>query len=64
MAEAPKTIKAPAPKGAAGKPAPKGPNPIMPLIAILLILGGAAWLAYDIATAPPPKKKPGGHGGH
>lgn len=63
MAEAPKTVKGPAPKGAVGKPPAKGPNPLLPLIAIGLILGGAIWLAYDIATAPPPKKKPG-HGGH
>ncbi|MBI3832644.1 MAG: hypothetical protein HY291_24190 [Planctomycetes bacterium] len=68
MAEAPKTTRAPAPAaksaaagGKAGASAKGGPNPMLPVIAIALILGGAIWMTYSIITEPPPKKKPGGH---
>lgn len=71
MAEAPKTTRAPAPAAKSGaKPAAPGaqgasakgaPNPLLPVIAIALILGGAIWMTYAIITEPPKKAQPGGH---
>ena len=63
MAEAPK--KPPARPGAVvpilGK-AKKNGNPLVPVIAIGLILGGVAWMTFSIITKPAPvKKKGGGH---
>jgi len=61
MAEAPK--KPPAKPGglasAAGKDKNKG-NPLLPVIGLGLVLGGAAWMTYSIITKPVPVKKKGG----
>lgn len=60
MAEAPKGK---APPIATGKPkGERTANPMLAVIGLALLLGGAAWMAYSIATTKPVvKKKGGGH---
>jgi len=60
MAEAPKG-KGP-PMHTAKPKGEKGANPMLAVIGLALLLGGAGWMAYSIATTKPVvKKKGGGH---
>ncbi len=45
-----------------GEKGKKPPNPLIPVIAIALIVVGIGWAVYGIMTAPPEKvEKKGGH---
>ena len=72
MAEAPKpkpaapakaatSAKGAAPAKPAGGDKDKKQNPMLPVIAVALILGGIGWAVYHAVTYVPPPEKPSGH---